>query len=71
MSSGNLLTENINEEVDIEYPDGSKYSGMLKEGPNYELFVSEGTYKKKAKNNHSYYKRYLGQYEAGVPHTCE
>jgi hypothetical protein len=38
-SGGVLMSENIKEDIDIEYPDGSKFMGSLKEGENYELVI--------------------------------
>ena len=62
------MSENIKEDIDIEYPDGSKFMGSLKEGENYELVIQKGVYRKKVKNNNSYFKRFEGQFKDGIPH---
>jgi hypothetical protein len=68
LSGANLLSDNINDEIEIEYPDGSKFKGRLKEEPNYELVIHEGSLRKKQKNNNSYFKQYEGAFLEGVPH---
>lgn len=69
MSNGNLFGESSNNNVmEIEYPDGAKFKGSLQEGENYEIMISKGEFKKKPKNNNSYYKRYQGEFVDGVPH---
>lgn len=66
---GNLNTALTDQNaIDIDYPDGSKYVGALKESDNYELLLDKGVYRKKQKNNNSYYKSFEGTYDVGVPH---
>jgi hypothetical protein len=67
-SDGNLANELSNAQMEIEYPDGSRYKGTLAESKNYELVLSTGEYKKKSKNNNSYFKTYKGAFNDGVPH---
>lgn len=55
---------------EVEYPDGSRFKGTMEEGIDY-LQISKGEYRKKPKNNNSYYKCYTGGYKEGVPHGSD
>jgi hypothetical protein len=57
---------------EVEYPDGSRFKGTIEEGEGFDyLQISHGEYRKKSKNNNSYYKRYTGGYKEGVPHGSD
>jgi hypothetical protein len=63
-----LVDENLEQkepQIEIEYPDGSKFKGKF--STEEDLTLGQGEFRKKTKNNNSYYKRYTGTYVEGVP----
>lgn len=59
-SDGNLISDIGALKHEIEYPDGSRYYGQLKYSKDYQTVLdgSDCQFKRKKKNNYSYYKSY-------------